>query len=186
MWFWPCVETILSVLSPAPESRYYFSMALDDRDYMKDNSDDVINLNEIIPAGLKLIAVLVLLVLCMRIPPLFVKIPLMLAIMYLGWRWITRPSRLKRNAAKRRRRVARKTISSGPTETPATEENRNPVKMLIALDAAGEFGKAKTYIQQLDGQEFSPDEGKELAVLAKNYFPVRLEETEKGVRFYLD
>lgn len=60
------------------------------------------------------------------------------------------------------------------------------MKKLIALDAADKFGKAKTFIQQLDGQEFPTEVGEALAVLAKNHSPFRLDDTEEGVKFFLD
>ena len=161
-------------------------MGLDDRDYMKDDSDDVVNLNEILVAGFKLIAILALLLILLRIPPIWIKLPLMIAVLFVGWRWIARPSRKKPVARKRKAPAREKPVPTRSSAANRPQEELSPVKKLIALDAAGEFGKAKTFIQQLDGQEFPTEIGEELAVLAKNYFPVRLDETEEGVKFCLD
>ncbi len=67
----------------------------------------------------------------------------------------------------------------------AVRPDQNVVRLLVAYDAAGEFGKAKTLIQRLDGEEFSESVAKELSALAGNYFPIELETTDTGVRFKL-
>mgnify|MGYP001586014327 CR=1 FL=1 len=53
---------------------------------MKDDSGDVINLNEILVAGFKLIATLALLLIFLRIPPIWTKLPLMVSVLLAGWR----------------------------------------------------------------------------------------------------
>ncbi len=166
-------------------------MGTQNRDHKKgSNEDDVINLNEIIGLLLKLVVVFALLVVSLRFPLVWIKFPLSFVVLAFGWRWIFR--------AKKRRRVSspRPGAPRQPTVIPAvgvevTEtggvktQGHEAVRALIAFDAAGEFGRAKTLIQRLDGEEFSEPVGKELAVVAGNYFPVELEPTENGVRFKL-
>jgi hypothetical protein len=56
----------------------------------------------------------------------------------------------------------------------------------LGCDAAGEFGKAKTLIQQLDGEVFNEEVAEELRVLAANDFAIELEPSGEGVvRFKL-
>lgn len=56
---------------------------------MKDHSGDVINLNEILLAGFELIATLALLLIFLRIPPIWTQLPLIVSVPIAGWRWIT-------------------------------------------------------------------------------------------------
>jgi hypothetical protein len=51
---------------------------------MKDDSGDVINLTEILVAGFELIATLKLLIIFLRIPPIWTKLPLMVSILLAG------------------------------------------------------------------------------------------------------
>lgn len=164
-------------------------MGTHDRDYMKDsNKDDVFNLNEIFFLLVKLVVVFVFFVLSLRFPVVWIKFPLAIAVLVFGWRWIFRAKKKKKVSS------ARSGGSRQPRTVPAgaalgagaaKAQDHFVVKTLIAFDAAGEFGKAKTLIQQLDGEEFSEMVGKELAVVAGNYFPIELEPTENGVRFKL-
>jgi len=163
-------------------------MGIHDRDYRKDSGSqgkvDVINLNEIFCTVGKLVLVFVALILCLRFPLLWIKIPLAVAILYFGWRWIFRASKKTkiRSAADQKGRPPTVTVRS---ETIQTEIDQDFVQRLVAFDAAGEFGKAKTLIQQLDGHAFPEPVAEELAVLARNYFPIELEPTGDGVRFKL-
>jgi hypothetical protein len=79
-----------------------------------------------------------------------------------------------------------KSVPAHTSAAARTKEELSPAKKLIALGAADKFGKAKTLIQQLDGKEFPTEVGGALTVLAKNYFPFRLDDTDKGVKFFLD
>ena len=58
---------------------------------MKDDSGDVIKLNEILHAGFKQIATLTLLLIFLRIPPIWTKLPLMVSVLLAGLRWINPP-----------------------------------------------------------------------------------------------
>tara|TARA_B110000305_G_C19354000_1_gene595778 strand:- start:693 stop:1172 length:480 start_codon:yes stop_codon:yes gene_type:complete len=158
---------------------------------MKDsNKDDVINLNEIFILLAKGLAIFILLMISLRIPVLWIKIPLTFAVLILGWRWMFRAKKKvassKTSGASQVKRLAASSASVVVDETEkAGAEDGDAVRALVALDAAGEFGKAKSLIQQLNGEEFSESVGKELVVVAANYFPVELEPTENGVRFKL-
>ncbi|MEC5128605.1 hypothetical protein VSU19_17725 [Verrucomicrobiales bacterium BCK34] len=166
-------------------------MGTENRDKRKDSSgDDVINLNEVFALLAKLMVVFVLLVVSLRFPLVWIKFPLSFVILALGWRWIFRGKKEQKVSAGRStvsRKVTVMEPSGGGLSGVKTvkAQDHETVRALIALDAAGEFGKAKTLIQRLDGEEFSGPVGKELAVVAGNYFPIELEPTENGVRFKL-
>jgi hypothetical protein len=153
---------------------------------MKDDSGDVIKLNEILLAGFKQIATLTLLLIFRRIPPIWTKLPLMVSVLLAGLRWITRLYRKKPAARKQKAPTRQKSVPAHTSAAARPKEELSPAKKLITLDAADKFGKAKTFIQQLNGQEFSTEVGEALPVLAKNYFPFRLDDTDKGVKFFLD
>lgn len=159
---------------------YIQTMGLDDRDYMKDADDDVVNLGALVVTAAKVVVILIACFFWIRFPVLWVKIPVIAAILFLGWRWIFR-------SKKKRVPMSRPGKPVLERSQPALESvsTRDPIRMLIALDAAGEFGKAKTLIQQMDGEELSREDGEELAILARNYFPIELVPTEHGVRFRL-
>ena len=125
---------------------------------------------------------------CLRFPILWIKIPLAIAVLVFGWRWIFRAKKKKAkvSSSRPRKKSVARVGSAAATESGTAKGSGNEVvKSLIALDAAGEFGKVKTLIQQLDGEEFSEEVGKELAVVAGNYFPIELEPTGTGVLFKL-
>lgn len=174
-------------------------MGINDWDYMKKDGgkDDVINLRELVIVLLKLAVVFVAVILSFRFPLLWIKIPLVICVLYGGWRWIFKAKK-------------KKTVSSSPPKAPAKPvqakvvssrrlnleqleaEAGNPpkpdqssIRLLIAYDAAGEFGQAKALIQHFNGKEFTEPVVEEFAVLARNYFPIELEPTESGVRFKL-
>lgn len=162
-------------------------MGLDDRDYMKQSDEEeVIQLKDIIFGVAKLVLVFIFFIFSLRFPILWIKIPLALAILFLGWRWIVRGwnKGLKNTTSATPSRPSQpRYLDTGSQEPNRDEED--VIKRLIAHDAAGEFGKAKTLIQSLDGRIFPEAEARELAVIARNYFPVILEETENGYRFGL-
>jgi len=167
-------------------------MGIHDRDYMKDsNKDDVVNLNEIFVLLAKLLVVFVLLLVCLRFPVLWIKIPLAIAILVLGWRWMFRAKKKKVRSTRSPKVSRAKSVGSASDSNSAKNGDKagsddgEVVRTLIAYDAAGEFGKAKSLIQQLNGEEFPEEVGKELVVVAANYFPVELEPSENGVRFKL-
>lgn len=167
-------------------SNFLFSseaMGVNDRDYMKDDGGSgVLNVNTLVKRLIKTGVFLVVLLLCLRIPVLWIKIPLSCAALFFGIRWILKPE------VKRVRKVPRtsKKMPASPKQGALSDHSdKSVVEKLISLDAAGEFGQAKSLIQQLDGQEFSKSEGEELAVIAGNYFPVQLEPSAAGVRFML-
>ncbi len=162
--------------------------------------DDVIHLGEILIKVVKMAAIFFLLIVSLRFPLLWVKIPLLVAVLFFGWRWLFSVKKKPKNAA----------ISTSPrlpdrgfqaelynparakleyyeaaVGRAAKPDHQDVIQLLGAYDAAGEFGKAKALILRLNGQEFSPSEGEELRVLAKNYFPIELVPTEEGVRFTL-
>ncbi len=93
------------------------------------------------------------------------------------------------NSQSRRKSRAEEAAGAVEVEVESVEssedQGREVIQVLIAHDAAGEFGKAKTLIQELDGEEFPQEVGEELAVVVGNYFPIQLEPTESGVRFTL-
>ncbi len=166
-------------------------MGRQDRDKRKDsNQDDVINLNEIFALLAKLVFVFALLVVSLRFPLLWIKFPLSFVILFYGWRWIFRAKKQRNVSATRSRAPREVTVilpGNGGVSGVRTvkAQDHETVRALIAFDAAGEFGKAKTLIQGLNGEEFSEPVGKELAAVAGNYFPIELEPTENGVRFKL-
>lgn len=158
----------------------------------KTDQEDIINLNDILFKLLKLAVVLFALLLSFRFPVIWIKIPLAVAVLFFGWRWIFKTKKNPRN------RIPRSGTSTTGSRKPMSAIERykaaasqpdapdhNSVQLLIAYDAAGEFGKAKTLIQSLDGRIFSESVAYELAILAGNYFPVELEPAEDGLRFKL-
>jgi len=155
---------------------------------MKDsNEDDVFNLNEILLLLGKLVLVFVVFVLSLRFPVVWIKFPLAFVVLVYGWCWIFRAKKKKPLSSNRSSASVKvKQIEArqiGAEQTVGLDQDA--VLALIAYDAAGEFGKAKALIQQLNGEEFSEPIGKKLAAVAGNYFPVELEPTENGVRFKL-
>lgn len=124
---------------------------------MKDDSGDVIKLNEILLAGFKQIATLTLLLIFLRIPPIWTKLPLMVSVLLAGLRWITRLYRKKPAARKQKAPTRQKSVPAHTSAAARPKKELSPAKRLIALDAADKFGKAKTFIQQLNGQEFSTE-----------------------------
>ena len=182
-------------------------MGIDDRDYMRDPKGrsrgsaqaDVIDLN-IIPALLgKLAVVFLALLICLRLPFVWFKLAAVIGVAWLGWRWISGGTRTKAKPLassdtpgstsepdNARRQTQRSKIELCEAAVArATRPDQNVVRLLVAYDAAGEFGKAKTLIQGLDGEEFAEPVAEELAALAGNYFPIELEPTATGVRFKL-
>ncbi|MDF1740564.1 MAG: hypothetical protein P1U86_15490 [Verrucomicrobiales bacterium] len=166
-------------------------METQNRGKRRDSSqDDVINLNEVIALLAKLVVVFVLLVVSLRFPLVWIKFPLSFVILAFGWRWIFRAKKKQKVSTSRPgvpREVTVMEVGGGGLSGVKTvkAQDHETVRKLIALDAAGEFGKAKTLIQRLDGEEFSGPVGRELATVAGNYFPIELEPTENGVRFKL-
>ena len=183
-------------------------MGIHDRDYMKDGKgksnasgqDHVIRLSEVLIALAKLGVLFVLLILSLRFPLIWIKIPLAMAVLFFGWRWLFRSEKKQGQgtAASIDSKLPEKSVPAeriNPRRSNleayeaavgrASKPDHNVVRLLIAYDAAGEFGKAKALIQRMDGQEFSASVGEEFRALAKNYFPIELEPTEAGVRFRL-
>ena len=162
--------------------------------------DDVINLGEVLIKAAKMAAIFFLLVVSLRFPLIWVKIPLAAAVLFFGWRWMFRGKKKPKSAVistcprlpdKRfpgefynptRAKLEAYEAAVGQVANP---DHHDLIQLLIAYDAAGEFGKAKALILRLNGQEFSTSEGEELRVLAKNYFPIEMVPTEEGVRFTL-
>ncbi len=182
-------------------------MGINDRDYMKHSKgksnapgqDDVVDLNVLLIALGKLVVVFVAMIFCLRILPLiWIKLAAVVVVGYFGWRWISGMKIVKPAASTDAISSKRKTSSAGRRRQLSTikryeaavdrsaKPDQNVVRLLVAYDAAGEFGKAKALIQRLDGEEFTESVAKELAALAKNYFPIKLETTETGVCFQLD
>ncbi len=167
---------------------------------MKDSNDDVFHLSDILIALGKIVLTMVALMLCMRFPVIWIKIPLMVAVLYFCWRWLFKPAKKKPvqveeslqrpkeieppkpSRKKRQPFVVKQDGRAGQAPKP----DSTAVRQLIAYDAAGEFGQAKALIQYLNGKVFPEPDGKEFAVLAGNYFPVKLEPADDGVRFVLD
>lgn len=162
--------------------------------------DDVIHLGDLLIKVVKMAVIFFLLIVSLRFPLLWVKIPLLVAVLFFGWRWMFAVKKKPKNA----------TVSTSPrlpdkgfraevynpgrakleyyeaaVGQVAKPDHHDVIQLLSAYDAAGEFGKAKALILRLNGQEFSASEGEELRVLAKNYFPVEMVPTEGGVRFTL-
>ena len=173
------------------------TMEIKDRDYMRDSEGkgDVVKLSDILIILMKLVVLFVAFILCLRIPSLWIKIPLVIGVFYGGWRWIfgaktkktgqsTRSTQSVEDAAVESPEDHQSTIQAGAGHTP--KPDLNAVRLLTAFDAAGEYGKAKALIQQLDGKEFPELVGKEFASVAGNYFPIKLKPTKYGVRFFLD
>ena len=152
-------------------------MRINDRDDIKDSGDDIINLTDLIVMALKSEVIFIGLLFCLRFPLIWVKIPLAIGLLFIGWRWIFRAKKSAQQAPPLRSAPANRNTDS--------RRDRSIIQALIAHDAAGEFGKAKTMIQQLDGKEFPEVEAKELLTIAGNYFPVALEPTANGYRFKL-
>lgn len=160
-------------------------MGIHDHDYMKDsNQDDVFNLNEILLLLVKLVVVFVLFVVSLRFPVVWIKFPLAFVVLVYGWRWIFKAKKDSSSRSSASGSVKQIENRQAGAE-PRGGLDQEAIRTLIAYDAAGEFGKAKALIQQLNGDEFSEPMGKELAAVAGNYFPIELEPTEKGVRFKL-
>ena len=175
------------------------AMGINDRDYMKDSKgkSDAIDLGAILIALAKLVVVFLGMIICLRLPFIWIKLPAAIGVAYLGWRWISGVKKALPAAStdayisesgsgdagrqKQQSTIIRYEAAMGRSARP----DQNAVRLLVAYDAAGEFGKVKTLIQRLDGEEFSEPVAKELAVLAGNYFPIELETTESGVRFKL-
>ncbi len=166
---------------------------------MRDSGkNDVINLNELAVAFLKLIGVGILLLLCVRFCP-FVWGKLILAVLVLifGLRWVFRSVGKGKKPASRRQAPPRAQVNRATpkAQSPASrqrsasvvaaDDDEDVIQRLIAFDAKGEFGKAKTLIQSLDGKKFSQAEAERLEVLAKNYFPVAIEPTGEDYLFKL-
>lgn len=180
-------------------------MGLNDRDYMSSSrrksrasGDDIIDVKALFSIAAKFIVILIALIFALRFPLLWVKIPLPIAILYFGWRWISKSVEKQRMVQKvETRRPGKLAQSPAPTSPLDTIErfeaaadgppnpDQNAIRLLVAYDAAGEFGRAKALIQHYDGEEFPEAVAEEFAVLAKNYFPVELEPTENGARFKL-
>ena len=182
------------------------AMGIYDRDYMKDSKgksnasgrEDVIALSVVVTMLAKLLVVFVAVFFCLRfLPSIWIKLAASVAVFYFGWRWIAWAKNTKSSASANvisSRRVTgsegvQKQLSEIKRYEAAVDRSakldRNAVRLLVAYDAAGEFGKAKTLIQRLDGEEFPESVAEELETLAKNYFPVKLKTTETGVRFEL-
>jgi hypothetical protein len=161
------------------------------------SQDDVIDLNAILIVVAKLVVVLLGMIICLRLPFIWIKLPAAAGVAYLGWRWISGVKKPKPVASPHANSFESGRKGAGRQKQQSTIEryeaafdraakpDQNVVRLLVAYDAAGEFGKVKTLIQRLDGEEFSEPVAKELSVLAGNYFPIELETTETGVRFKL-
>ncbi|MGY8640402.1 MAG: hypothetical protein ACKVJU_04810 [Verrucomicrobiales bacterium] len=174
-------------------------MGINDRDYMKkdEGQGDVINVGELVIVLLKLAVVFVAVILSLRFPLLWIKIPLVIGVLFGGWRWIFNTKKKKTVSStppkEPEKLVQAKVVSSRRANLEQLEaEAGNPpkpdqssIRLLIAYDAAGEFGQAKALIQHFNGKEFPEPVVEEFAVLARNYFPIELEPTESGVRFKL-
>lgn len=162
--------------------------------------DDVINLGEVLIKAAKMAVIFFLLIVSLRFPLIWVKIPLVVAVLFFGWRWMFRGKKKPKSAGiSTSPRLPDKCFQAelyNPARAKleyyeaavgraAKPDHHDVIQLLGTYDAAGEFGKAKALILRLNGQEFSPSEGEELRVLAKNYFPIELVPTEEGVRFTL-
>ena len=141
-------------------------------------------MNEIFVAGFKQIATLTLLLIFLRIPPIWTKLPLMVSGLLAGLRWITHLYRKKPAARKQKAPTRQKSVPAHTSAAARPKEELSLVKKLITLGAAYKFGKSKTFFQQLDGPEFSTEVGEALAFLAKIHFPFRLDDTEGEQGFY--
>ena len=174
-------------------------MGLQDRDYMKSGStgspkpgsDDSIEIKKVAALLGKLFVLFVAIFLSLRFPMVGVKIALVAVTLYLGWLWIFRTGRKKTKQPEQSGQSANTAEcdhSSNTDSAPAIESKqpgREEIRQLIAWDASGEFGKVKSLIQSLDGEVFPDDVAEELALLARNYFPIHLEPEQNGTRFVL-
>lgn len=174
-------------------------MGIDDHNPLKDpshNSDSgerVMNLNEIVVIVARVTVLLFLLFIALRMPPVWLKIGGSIAVLALGWRWLLKSTKRTVNLTpfeegKRaeERQDYRSAIEYYEKALGGTlKPNPIAVRLLVCYDAAGEVGRAKTMIQQIDGSEFPESVAEELETLAANYFPITMEKTQNGVRLNL-
>ena len=143
---------------------------------MKD-SNEVVQLNDVLYVIVKLLALLLLLFMSLRVPVVWIKIPMAAALVYFAWRWFFRakkknepansPDRTE-SSSLRKARIERLEAAVSRSSKPG----QNVVRLLVAYDAAGEFGQAKKLIKSMDSKEFPEYLAEEFAVLARNYFPL--------------
>lgn len=166
---------------------------MDSGDKTSEEDEVVVNLNHLAISAGKFLVLLIALALCMRIPLIWLKIPVAVGAIYLGWNWIWRSAKLinsssplskgKKAEFRQDYQAAIKFYEKAAGRPP--RPGYNSVRLLVAYDKAGEFGRAKALIQHFDGKEFPESEEDELRAVVSNYFPVELQRSLNGVRMKL-
>ena len=174
-------------------------MGFDDRNSRKESNgtsveeERVVNLNEIIAIIAKLAVLLLLLFLTQRVPVIWIKIAAPIVILLFGWRWLSQSFKTTQPQTAFDRGKLAEARQDYDSAIRHYEEalggnikpNQVAVRLLVCYDAAGEVGRTKTMIQQIEGREFPDSVAEELEDLASNYFPVVMEKTANGVRLKL-
>jgi len=170
------------------------------------DTEEVINLADVIIILAKVALILGGLFFCLRFPVIWIKLPAMITILSLGLWWLIKPKKLKPEKLKKsplkalpgdenHYQAGRKAEAAKNYEEAIFHYERavgNPVRpgyqsvrLLAVYHAAGQYGRAKGLIQRLVGGDFPESVADELESLAANYFPVRMERTRNGSRLTL-
>ncbi|MEM7383415.1 MAG: tetratricopeptide repeat protein [Verrucomicrobiota bacterium] len=170
-------------------------MGINDPDNIrKPETPRLVSAHNVIGFLWKMLVVLLGMILCLRVPgPVILKLGLAALALLLGLLWIgrgfqrqrsgdaTESATVRRGRQFENRKDYEKAIAQ--YEEAAKREPRVTsvlVRLLAAYDAAGEAGKARTLVSQLDGRLFQSSEVAELREIAGKYWMVDFEEARGG------